>query len=143
MELYHQGYVPALLLTGGPSPEADAMCRHAIELGAPPEHLMVEAQSTSTFGNVVNSLALLREAGLLASMRAVLLVSSPWHMRRVQLTAAREWPSSLRVVCCPTLEGCTGATWMNSDACRDTVLTELRLLQSFVDAGILAILDRP
>lgn len=132
--LYQQGFVPRLLLTGGAgatadgTPEAERMARELIALGVPEEALLLEALSRNTHENVKNALALLRDAGLLPKISAVLLVSCPWHMRRVLLLARHVFPASIRLLCCPHQESCTESTWPHSLDCRRFIQDELRLL---------------
>jgi uncharacterized SAM-binding protein YcdF (DUF218 family) len=98
---------------------------------------LVEPRSNNTFANVRYSLELLLDRGLTDRLKTVLLVSSEWHMRRVSLTMQAVFPGTVRLVCCPTPEGCTRETWRGSEACRREVLQELSILQSFQEAGLL------
>ena len=87
VRLYHQGLVPRLLFTGGPCCGQSAsvlMANLATELGVPKEAITLEEQSSRTYDNAINSAALLRQDGL----RSVILVTSPLHMLRAQLTFA-------------------------------------------------------
>jgi uncharacterized SAM-binding protein YcdF (DUF218 family) len=132
--LYHQGFVPRLLLSGGAgatadgAPEAEQMAREVFALGVPEAAILVEVRSRNTFENVVNSLALLHDAGLLPEIATVLLVSCPWHMQRVRLLARHVFPSSIHFLSCPHQESCTETTWPLSLDCRRFVEDELRLL---------------
>ena len=132
--LYHQGFVPRLVLSGGASatadgtPEAERMAREIFALGVPQAAVLLEVRSRNTYENVVNSLALLRDAGLLPEIATVLLVSCPWHMQRVRLLARHVFPSSIHFLCCPHHESCTETTWPLSLDCRRFVQDELRLL---------------
>jgi uncharacterized SAM-binding protein YcdF (DUF218 family) len=142
VRLYREGHVPKLLVTGGGTlararPEAVRMHELALALGVPAANLLVESRSNNTFANARYSLELLRECGLLQRLRAVLLVSSEWHMRRVLLTVRTVFPPGVRLVCCPTPEGCTRENWTAAAGCRDEVLRELSVLQAFQGAGLL------
>ena len=92
-------------------------------------------RSGNTFQNVQFSRALVEERGLLDELGTVLLVSSEWHMRRVLWTMKRFFPARLRLVCCPTTDGCSRATWAKSPSCRQVVLSELLLLQTLRETG--------
>jgi hypothetical protein len=142
VELYRRGYAPRLLVTGGgvlalTRPEAARMADLARQLGVPEADLLVEAGSNNTFANAHYSLDLLRERGLLEGLATVLLVSSEWHMRRVLLTVQATFPQGIRLVCCPTPEGCTRETWTASEGCRREVIQELELLSNYREAGLL------
>jgi uncharacterized SAM-binding protein YcdF (DUF218 family) len=139
--LYREGRVPRLLVTGGGTlararPEAARMRDLALRLGVPEGDLLVESRSNNTFANARYSLDLLREVGLLDRIGTVLLVSSEWHMRRVLLTVRATFPPRVGLVCCPTPEGCTRASWTTAKGCRAVVLQELAVFQSFRDAGL-------
>ena len=120
VQLFRDGYVPRLLVTGGGvlariDPEAKRMAEVAREHGVPESALLVEDESSNTFENVELSRALLEQQGLLDDLGTVLLVSSEWHMRRVLYTMRRFFPARLRLVCCPATEGCLRATWAAID----------------------------
>ncbi|HYT87566.1 MAG TPA: YdcF family protein [Gemmataceae bacterium] len=134
VSLYRQGLVPRLLFSGGGhttadgTPEAERMASEALGLGVPAEVVLLELRSRNTYENVENSLALLREMGLLSGVSVVLLVSWPWHTRRVLLLARHVFPSEIRLLCAPHQESCTERTWSHSVDCRRFVRDELRLL---------------
>ena len=116
VELYQAGYVPKVLVTGGGvlarnCPEAKRMAEIAQALGVPAPDLLVEGRSANTFDNLRLSVDMLNDCGLLQKLESILLVSSEWHMRRVLLTARRYCPSRIRLVCCPTCEGCKQDNW--------------------------------
>jgi uncharacterized SAM-binding protein YcdF (DUF218 family) len=141
--LYRSGLVPRLLVSGGGShrgdtaTEAGFMFQIACELGVPREAILVEDHSRNTFENVANSVAMLRELDLLDATRTVLLVSCPWHMRRVSLIARAEFPTHVRMRCCPHTESCAAGSWVASWKCRERVVGEAQLLTSFFETGIL------
>lgn len=133
--LYRDGLVPRLLFSGGGhatadgTPEAEPMAREALALGVPDDAVLREVRSRNTYENVVLSLALLRDRGLVPGLGTVLLVSCPWHMRRVLLLARHVFPRSVRLLCCPHAESCTERTWADSAECRRHVENELWLLE--------------
>jgi uncharacterized SAM-binding protein YcdF (DUF218 family) len=139
--LYRDGFVPGLLLSGGPAPgqgsEAALMAEVARKGGVPDESLLLEEASTNTFENVERSLLLLREKGLLEDITTMLLVSCPWHMRRVFLVARQTFPARIRLLDCPHEEWCTETTWRSFPDCRRRVAAELQLLERFTRAGML------
>ena len=142
VELYKAGYVPKLLVTGGGvlarnCPEAKRMAEIARDLGVPASDLLVEDRSANMFDNVRFSVEVLNECGLLQQLESILLVSSEWHMRRVLLTARRYLPSRIRLVCCPTCEGCNRDNWTESEECRGEVEQEATLLEAYLATGAL------
>jgi uncharacterized SAM-binding protein YcdF (DUF218 family) len=134
VSLYRQRLVPRLLFSGGGhattdgTPEGDLMASEALALGVPQEAILVETESRNTYENLRNTLVLLQDKNLLAAAGVVLLVSCPWHMRRVLLLARHVLPPSLHLLCCPHQEFCTEETWASSPACRRLVENELFLL---------------
>jgi uncharacterized SAM-binding protein YcdF (DUF218 family) len=138
---FHQGFVPRILLSGGGGatsggpPEAERMACEILARGVPEEAILLEVRSRNTYENVKNSLALLRDAGVLPNVSAVMLVSCPWHMGRVLLLARHLVPSSIRLLCCPHQESCTESTWIDSPDCRRFVQDELRLLARITGKG--------
>jgi uncharacterized SAM-binding protein YcdF (DUF218 family) len=83
LRLYHRGYAPLVILTGGNPlepriPEATVMRRVAEELGVKPDVLVVEtsADRTGTQGDAVARIARVR------GIRSILLVTSPEHSFR-------------------------------------------------------------
>lgn len=105
--LYREGRAPKLIFTGGSVlgvgaklghtvlgvdsasssrfAEAVLMREAAVRMGLPERDCLVEANSLSTFENLVNLKAYMDRQGL----KRVTLVSSPLHMKRVELAAGR------------------------------------------------------
>lgn len=142
IDLYRAGYVPKLLVTGGgvlarARPEAKRMSQLVRELGIPDADLLIEDRSGNTFENVEFSASVLQAAGLLDKLSSVILVSSEWHMRRVLFTTHKYFPRSIRLVCCPTCEGCNRDNWTQSEQCRRQVRSEALLLTTLLETGAL------
>jgi uncharacterized SAM-binding protein YcdF (DUF218 family) len=84
VELFRQGFAPALVLSGGgrgEEPEAEIMCRGALADGVPAAALLVERHSRDTLGNARETAALLRAHG----RRTIILVSDRTHLPRAAL----------------------------------------------------------
>jgi uncharacterized SAM-binding protein YcdF (DUF218 family) len=98
IDLYREGRVKRLLLTGGKSPEdrlseAETGAAYARDRGVPTAVILLESQSSTTRQNLENAWAILgstRDA-------PVVIVSDPLHMRRAMAMAAdvgfNAWPS--------------------------------------------------
>jgi uncharacterized SAM-binding protein YcdF (DUF218 family) len=110
----------------------------ALQLGVPEGALLLGTRSRNTFENAHYTRVVLREKGLLEGLSAVLLVSCPWHMRRVVLVTRREFPPPVRLLSCPHADSCTRETWELSPACRQTVRFEYQLLRRFIEQGLLS-----
>jgi hypothetical protein len=132
--LFQRGYVPRLLFTGGPLQdrvqvtEADYMAGVAASHGVPEGALLLERRAVNTIQNAQNSAALLADHGVVGGLATVLLVSCPWHMRRVLLVSRRVFPSQVRLLCCPHHDECTAETWARDEAGRRRVVNEIALL---------------
>jgi uncharacterized SAM-binding protein YcdF (DUF218 family) len=90
LDLYRRGVVGKIILTGGVAPgdslsEAAAGKQYLVEQRLPPEALLLDEQSTTTWQNLQNAAALARGSGI----NSVLLVSDPFHMLR-SLKMARD-----------------------------------------------------
>ena len=98
-ELYHQGYAPKILFTGGlgrntegllPEPEAVRFARVAMECGVPEEDILLEDKSTNTAENILFTKALLEDLGL--PHGRLLGVHQPFMERRITAAVGVYWP---------------------------------------------------
>ena len=91
VNLYKAGHAPVLILSSGyvySFQEADVMRALAIDQGVPASAILLERRATNTYQNVKFVDDILREH----RWRRVLLVSSPYHMRRALLVWRRQAP---------------------------------------------------
>ncbi len=100
VDLFRQGLAPRLILSGGrwaPHRPACAprMQSLALSLGMRPENILVEDRSSRTAENAREVARLLPAHGA----RAILLVTSPLHMRRAKLCFEKH---GVEVSCAPT-----------------------------------------
>jgi uncharacterized SAM-binding protein YcdF (DUF218 family)/glycosyltransferase involved in cell wall biosynthesis len=99
VDLYRTGLAPRLVFSSGYEfafEEAKVMRELAMGLGVPQEAIVLESKSASTYENVAFVQAILDAHG----WRRILLVSSPYHMRRALLTWKKVAPGT-RVVSTP------------------------------------------
>ena len=86
LRLYRAGWAPVLIFSGaareGEDSNAAAMQRLAIAEGVPPQAILADHQAEDTYGNAVNTRALMVAHGL----RSAILVTSPYHLHRAALT---------------------------------------------------------
>lgn len=141
--LYRGGYCPLLLLSGGgeatPSgvSEAAYMAEVVQALGVPRGVILTEPRSRTTVENVAHTLALLRDRGLPDHPLTVLLVSCPWHMGRVVLTAGQAFPADVRLLACPHEGRGKASQWRTDSECVTAVSNEYSLLTRLIAAGVL------
>lgn len=81
--LYHAGYAPFIIVSGAKGPdeeisEAAAMRDYLIRTGVAADHILVEENSFNTYQNLVNSYAIMKQAGLTKAI----IVSNSSHIRR-------------------------------------------------------------
>jgi len=87
IELYRQGLVPLLILSGGPSDEPDilhetvVMRGMALEAGVPDSAIVVDPDGVNTRGTVDSTVRMFRERGI----REVLAVSHFYHLPRIDM----------------------------------------------------------
>ncbi len=91
VDLYHAGWAPLLVFSSGYTAvfrEAEVMRDLATWLGVPPSAIVLETRAGDTHENVLFTYDIVRARG----GRTVLLVSSPYHMRRAMLAWHRLAP---------------------------------------------------
>jgi uncharacterized SAM-binding protein YcdF (DUF218 family) len=93
VELYQQRLAPVMIFQSGYTfafREAEIMRALAVAQGVPDEAIVLETSGRNTYEAIVRVQAVLDEH----RWRRVLLVSSPYHMRRALLTWHRQQPST-------------------------------------------------
>ena len=99
-ELYHQGYAPKILFTGGlgrntegllPEPEAVRFARVAMECGVPEADILLEDQSANTRENIEFTRRLLEKQGI--PHDRILGVHQPFMERRITAAMGVYWPT--------------------------------------------------
>ena len=107
-ELYHQGFAPKILFTGGlgrntegllPEPEAVRFAKVAMECGVPECDIILEDKSTNTKENILFTRDKLRELGL--PHDHILGVHQPFMERRIASAMGVYWPEQNFSVTCP------------------------------------------
>ncbi|MDO8680053.1 MAG: ElyC/SanA/YdcF family protein [Acidobacteriota bacterium] len=91
VDLYRDGYAPRMIFSSGfvfAFEEAEVMRGLAMANGVPPEAILLETNATNTYENV----ALCNKILLANGWKRILLVSSPYHMRRAVMTWRRSAP---------------------------------------------------
>lgn len=98
-ELYHQGYAPRILFTGGlgrntegllPEPEAVRFARVAMECGVPEQDILLEDRSRNTKENIEFTRELLQRSGV--PHDHILGVHQPFMERRITAAMGVYWP---------------------------------------------------
>ncbi len=98
-QLYHQGYAPKILFTGGVGrntrdlftrTEAESFAAVAMDCGIPQEAILLENRSANTKENIEFTRALLEEKGVPHSR--ILGVHKPYMERRIYAAMVVYWP---------------------------------------------------
>ncbi len=98
-QLYHQGFAPKILFTGGlgrntegllTEPEAVRFARVAIECGVPEADILVEDRSTNTKENILFTRELLKKHKIVH--QRILGVHQPFMERRIKAAMGVYWP---------------------------------------------------
>ena len=107
-ELYHEGYAPKVLFTGGlgrntegllPEPEAIRFARVAMDCGVPEEDILIEDKSANTKENIEFTRSLLKQRGIPSDH--ILGVHQPFMERRIASAMGVYWPELHFSVTCP------------------------------------------
>lgn len=107
-QLFLDGWAPLLIFSGGlgtitrqlwSEPEADRFASIAVEMGVPPERILIENRSTNTGENVLFTRRLLDDRQL--SPQRFILVQKPYMERRSYATFKQRWPEKDVVVTSP------------------------------------------
>jgi uncharacterized SAM-binding protein YcdF (DUF218 family)/glycosyltransferase involved in cell wall biosynthesis len=99
VDLYDAGYAPELVFVSGYAfsfKEAEIMRDLAVSLGVPETAITLQTRAANTYDGIVNTRETLRQHG----WDRVLLVSSPYHMRRALLVWRKQAPD-IEVVATP------------------------------------------
>jgi len=91
VDLYRQGFAPRMIFESGfvfAFKEAEIMRDLAISIGVPPSAIVLETTGVDTYDDVVKLRAVLQQN----HWRKILLVSSPYHMRRAVLVWRKQAP---------------------------------------------------
>jgi uncharacterized SAM-binding protein YcdF (DUF218 family) len=107
-EVFLAGWAPLLIFSGGfggitrhlwHEPEADIFAAIAIEMGVPPDRVLIENQSTNTGENVRFTKQLLADRRI--DPQRFILVQKPYMERRSYATFKRHWPEKDVIVTSP------------------------------------------
>lgn len=102
VELYKKGYGKFLLMSGGPAiwhqTYADNMRAQAKSLGVADKDILIQDRSRSTYEDAKFSLPILKAK----KVKSVILVTSPYHMRRALRTTRRLYnKENIKVIAYP------------------------------------------
>ncbi len=90
VDLYKAKYADKILVSGGFDKEdnvneAETMKKIAVNLGMPPDNILLEKSSTSTYENLLNLQKILKSH----KINSVIIVTEPFHAARTSLVAKK------------------------------------------------------
>ncbi|WP_163103321.1 YdcF family protein [Peribacillus alkalitolerans] len=142
IQLYNEGRAKKILFSGGviwegnKVPEAQLLKLKAIELGIPPEDILIEDVSLNTKENVLASLLVLDRAIGLHNIKRLLVVTANYHIRRLHLNLKTFMPSWIQYSLCPANDQTTRQdNWFQSPYGRKRVEMESSKIINYVKKG--------
>ncbi|WP_027725599.1 YdcF family protein [Tuberibacillus calidus] len=143
-QLFKNKRAPYILLSGGssrwdhPKPEAEWMKEHLMAFDIPEACILTECEAANTTENVIGSMMVLQKKFSLHRIKRLLLVSSPYHMRRCELTCRTYMPDWIQYSLCPDNRPYGQSyNWWKAEKERQRVLKEATSLVKYVREGIL------
>lgn len=140
-DLYVEGYAPRILFTGGDKretgiAEAIVLRDHAVSLDVPEGACLLETNSTNTLENVRMSVPLVDSVIGWRNMSGVILVSAPYHLKRVKQVLARHIPRDVKIYCCPdNRTDITVENWWHTPEGQNQVYRELEKVRRYALQG--------
>ena len=136
--LFKQGLTPKILISGhGPQkdsiPEWQVYRDYAIANGVPESAILVEKQASNTLENFTFSKVVIEQEIGWENLSKIALVAKPFHMRRVLMTASRQWPAHLQYSMQPSNapDDPPAETWWETSSGRNFVLAELKAIGTY------------
>ena len=139
-ELYRNGVVPLVVLTGGMNRvtgvnEAEQHLEILLSKGVPRDRIIIEDQSTNTAENVYLALPKMALSIELESIRSVIAVAKWFHSRRAIMTLKRYMPPGIRYFSyCYEPAGISRAGWYLNDDSANAVLKEWAAIPQYLEA---------
>jgi uncharacterized SAM-binding protein YcdF (DUF218 family) len=140
-ELYKAGLAPRIVITGGDKRgtgvcESIRLKEHCVSLGVPEEAIVTECESVNSMENVKMSAALIEKTMGWSNLNNVIIVSAPYHLRRVKHALARYIPRSVKITCCPdTRTDITRENWWHTQEGQNMVVRELEKVRTYAFQG--------
>lgn len=142
-KLYHEGFAPYILPSGGSndkltnySSEWEFLYKNALELGVPKEAILKEDKSSHTFENAEFSLSVLKENDI--KVNKAILVCKNFHARSAYFTYATVFPSDIKIIVSPVIDGkdIRKDNWFLDKAKTHRVMSEVVKIGSYFEKHI-------
>jgi len=129
--LWHEGYAPYIIVSGGNvyhnTNIGELMAEHAVELGVPRQFIIVEPRAHTTFQNAVYSKEVMQQH----DFNSAIIVSSDYHMKRVRFIFRKVFTSDItQLTFCSVgdVEFSPDYWWTNNQSIMIVVNEYLRLI---------------
>ncbi len=142
-KLFLDGWAPLLIFSGGSGrvtqdwdePEADKFAKIAIQMGVPPEKILIENKSTNTSENIVLTRKLLEEKKL--NSQKCIVVQKPYMERRAYATFKKVWPEKDVIVTSPqtSFEEYSHGFHKPKDVVINVLVGDLQRLKVYAEKG--------
>ena len=132
IELYNKKRAPYILFTGGNGkkgkiPEAKIMKEKALMQGIPENIILTEEESNNTTENILCSMLILERKFLLQNINRLIIVSSPFHIQRLNLTLSRYMPKWIKYsFCYDENSPVSKNNWRNNEITKNRVEKEAK-----------------
>ncbi|MED1205738.1 YdcF family protein [Heyndrickxia acidicola] len=147
-QLYFDKRAPVILVSGsanrwpeGATAEAVWMRNHLIKMGVPEDKILMELEADNTTENVIGSAYVLQKKLGLHTVKRILAVSAPFHMKRCYLTLKTYMPTWIDYTLCPDDRPLGQKhNWQDDLQTEQLILKEMHSIIQYTKRGIL--LDR-
>lgn len=141
-ELYHQGYFPLIVVSGGvPTDngalEANRMHDRLVALGVPETAIRVEDRATNTGENVAFTMQLLKKTGEFDQIKSVLGIGQIHASRRFIMTLEKQWPETVKMFTAPNTFPVPREEWYKDRVFRHAVAHEFHKIPKYKARGFI------
>lgn len=144
VRLYKEGRAKKLLFSGGVKwpgnewTEAEKLLKKASLYGIPSSDMFIENTSLHTKENVLASMLVIDRMCSLENISNIILVTAPFHMRRLHLTFKTYMPGWINCSLAVSDDGATGKSlWKQHPNGRKRAFDEASKIIHYVNKGIL------
>lgn len=139
-KLYHEGFAPYILPSGGSnnnltnySSEWEFLYKNALELGVPKESILKEDKASHTFENAKFSLNVLKENNI--KVNKAILACKNFHSRRAYFSYSTAFPPDIEIMVSPVIDGkdITKYNWFLDKAKIQIVMGEVVKIGSYFE----------
>jgi uncharacterized SAM-binding protein YcdF (DUF218 family) len=139
-DLYHKNYFDKILVSGGPpndKGEARQMCDILIAHGVPAAKILTEDKASNTGENVIYSMGLLEEKGMLKNIHSVIAIGHIHASRRFLMTLERHWPQVKKMFTTTNCYNAAKDKWYTDPAFKAAVLGEYAKIPIYKKRGFI------